>query len=61
MPIDAATHYGKIRSALEKEGKIIRNNDLWIAAHALSVGLTLVTNNEKEFLRVPGLILENWV
>jgi tRNA(fMet)-specific endonuclease VapC len=40
---------------------VIGNNDLWIAAHALTVGLILVTHNEREFRRVPGLKIENWM
>ena len=58
---EAARHYGEIRAALESKGKVIGNNDLWIAAHARSVKLVLVTNNEREFSRVPGLTVENWV
>ncbi len=54
-------HYGAIRSALEKAGRPIGVNDLHIAAHARSEGLTLVTNNLGEFERVPGLLVENWV
>jgi len=61
MSIEAAKHYGEIRHALAKEGKTIGNNDLWIAAHARSLNLVLVTNNEKEFMRVPNLQVENWV
>jgi tRNA(fMet)-specific endonuclease VapC len=57
---DCCESYSRIRAKLEKTGQIIGNNDLWIAAHALSEGLTLVTNNEKEFKRVPGLNIENW-
>lgn len=57
----AAVHYGTIRSALEKAGRTIGVNDLHIAAHARSEGLTLVTNNVGEFERVPGLLIENWV
>ncbi|MDG0855103.1 type II toxin-antitoxin system tRNA(fMet)-specific endonuclease VapC [Roseateles puraquae] len=57
----ASPHYGSIRSALEKIGRPIGVNDLHIAAHARSEGLTLVTNNVGEFERVPGLLLENWV
>jgi tRNA(fMet)-specific endonuclease VapC len=45
---------------LAARGELIGNNDLWIAAHAKSLGLTLVTNNEREFQRVAGLIIENW-
>ena len=57
----AAQHYGSIRSALEKQGRPIGVNDLHIAAQARAQGLTLVTNNLREFERVPGLMLENWV
>jgi tRNA(fMet)-specific endonuclease VapC len=57
----ASMHYGAIRSTLEKSGRPIGVNDLQIAAHARSAGLTLVTNNVGEFERVPGLLLENWV
>jgi tRNA(fMet)-specific endonuclease VapC len=57
----ASQHYGAIRSALEKVGRKIGVNDLHIAAHARSEGLTLVTNNLGEFERVPGLMAENWV
>lgn len=57
----ASQHYGAIRSALEKVGRTIGVNDLHIAAHARSEGLTLVTNNLGEFQRVPSLLLENWV
>ena len=57
----AAWHYGSIRAALEKMGMTIGVNDLHIAAHARSEGLTLVSNNLREFERVPGLVLENWV
>ena len=53
-------HYGAIRAELETQGRIIGNNDLWIAAHARAKGWTLVTNNEREFLRVNGLKFENW-
>ena len=57
----ASQHYGAIRSALEKAGQPIGVNDLHIAAHARSEGLTLVTNNLGEFERVPGLLTENWI
>ncbi len=56
----ASQHYGTIRAELEKAGRPIGVNDLHIAAHARSEGLTLVTNNMGEFERVPGLLLENW-
>jgi tRNA(fMet)-specific endonuclease VapC len=58
---DAAMAYGDVRSDLEKRGLIIGGNDLFIAAHALSLNLTLVTNNQREFSRVNGLKIENWV
>jgi tRNA(fMet)-specific endonuclease VapC len=63
LPIatDVAKQYGSIRAKLEKIGKPIGNNDLWIAAHALALGSTLVTNNIKEFSRVAHLKIENWV
>ena len=61
MPETAAEAYGTIRAELERKGKMIGNNDLWIAAHAKAAGLTLVTNNEREFRRVRGLKVENWV
>jgi tRNA(fMet)-specific endonuclease VapC len=57
----AAKYYGEIRSKLEKQGHIIGPLDLLIAAHALSKGLILVTNNEKEFKRIKSLKIENWV
>lgn len=57
----AAQHYGSIRAALEKTGQTIGVNDLHIAAHARSEGLVLVTNNLREFERVPALQSENWV
>jgi tRNA(fMet)-specific endonuclease VapC len=60
LPETAAETYGTIRSELESKGEVIGNNDLWIAAHALATGLTLVTNNEKEFRRVRGLKIQNW-
>jgi len=58
---NAAIEYGKIRSALEKKGTPIGSLDLLIAAHAKNVGAVLVTNNTKEFNRVTGLKIENWV
>lgn len=61
MPVNTGKYYGEIRHELEKQGEIIGGNDLWIAAHALALDLTLVTNNEKEFSRIKGLRLENWV
>ena len=58
---DAATHYGEIRAYLEKKGTPIGSLDMMIAAHARSLNLTLVTNNKKEFTRVPHLKVEDWV
>src|ERR1700722_7956178 len=60
LPESAAETYGAIRAELGSKGQMIGNNDLWIAAHALASGLTLVTNNEKEFRRVRGLKIQNW-
>src|SRR5258708_14817300 len=60
LPESAAEAYGSLRADLEAKGEMIGNNDLWIAAHALAAGLTLVTNNEKEFRRVRGLKVQNW-
>ena len=57
---DAATHYAEIRADLKKRGQMIGANDLFIAAHARSLGLRLVTNNTAEFSHVKGLTLENW-
>jgi tRNA(fMet)-specific endonuclease VapC len=56
----AAQYYGDIRFQLEKQGTPIGALDTFIAAHALSLGCILVTNNEKEFNRVPRLKIENW-
>jgi tRNA(fMet)-specific endonuclease VapC len=56
----ASEAYGEIRATLEKEGRLIGNNDLWIGAHASALNLTLATNNEREFKRIPGLSLKNW-
>lgn len=60
LPPESASVYGDVRARLEARGEIIGNNDLWIAAHAIAAGLTLVTNNEREFRRVRGLKVENW-
>ena len=59
-PSAAAEHYGLIRAELKARGTMIGANDLLIAAHARSAGLTLVTNNTREFGRVPDLKMENW-
>ena len=58
--VKAAQHYGSIRATLELSGQTIGVNDLHIAAHARSEGLTLVTNNLREFDRVEALRLDNW-
>ena len=58
-PVD--THYAEIRVRLETSGCPIGPNDLIIAAHARSLGLTLVTHNLTEFSRVPGLLVQNWL
>jgi tRNA(fMet)-specific endonuclease VapC len=57
---DAASHYAEIRADLKKRGAMIGANDLFIAAHARGLGITLVTNNTEEFQRIPGLAIENW-
>ena len=59
--VDAAVHYGQIRAALERAGRPVGLHDMLIGAHARSEGLTLVTNNRREFDRIPGLVVENWV
>ncbi len=53
-------HYGQIRATLQRSGQTIGNNDLWLAAHARAEGWILVSNNEREFVRVDGLQVENW-
>ncbi len=58
--INAANYYGKIRADLEKKGTPIGPLDMMIAGHAKSLGLTIVTNNVKEFARVDELMIENW-
>lgn len=61
LPEQAGQHYGQIRAELQRRGTPIGNNDLWLAAHARAQGWILVTNNEREFLRVPDLQVENWI
>ena len=63
LPFDemAAVHFGQVRAELAREGTPIGPYDQMIAGHARSLGLILVTNNTKEFIRVLGLRLENWV
>lgn len=57
----AAENYGELRAHLESKGKIIGNLDMMIAAHALSLGATIVTNNTRHFSLVPKLKTVNWV
>ena len=59
--VDAARHFGEIRAQLERAGKPVSSPDMLIGAHARSEGLILVTNNRREFDRIPGLLVENWV
>jgi tRNA(fMet)-specific endonuclease VapC len=63
LPLDTkvSRHYGQLRAELQRKGSPIGAYDFLIAAHALSLGLTLVTNNAREFRRVPQLMVENWV
>lgn len=60
MSVEVAEVYAAIRSDLERQGCLIGGNDLWIAAHAMALDLTLVTNNTREFSRIDGLRFENW-
>jgi tRNA(fMet)-specific endonuclease VapC len=60
FPDEACLYYAKIRAELKARGTMIGANDLLIAAHARGLGLTLVTNNTREFKRVRGLSIENW-
>jgi len=63
VPFDAeaASRYGEVRAALERRGSTIGPHDLLIAAHALSLGWRLATHNLREFTRVPGLHVEDWL
>ncbi|MDP3706025.1 MAG: type II toxin-antitoxin system VapC family toxin [Legionellaceae bacterium] len=58
---EVSQHYAQIRAHLERQGKPIGNNDLWISAHAVALNTILVTNHVSEFSRVPHLKVENWV
>ncbi len=60
FPDEASLHYAQIRADLKKRGAMIGANDLLIAAHARSLGFTLITNNTREFRRVRNLALDNW-
>ena len=57
----AAMEYGRIRAELERRGRVIGGLDMQVAAHARSLGVPLVTNNAKEFERIEGLEVQNWV
>lgn len=59
-PVDAAHHYAQIRSKLERAGKPIGGMDLLIAAHAMAEDSVVITNNAREFHRVPSLAVEEW-
>jgi tRNA(fMet)-specific endonuclease VapC len=61
VDVAASRHYGRIRAQLERQGIPIGGNDAWIAAQALAAEAVLVTDNEREFSRVPGLTIENWL
>ena len=63
LPLDypADAEYGEIRASLEASGRTIGANDLLIGAHARALGMTLVTGNGREFGRIPGLAVENWL
>lgn len=59
--LDVGLCYGRIRAALTTSGNVIGPNDLWIAAHALSLGVPLISHNLREFRRVQGLQVETWM
>jgi len=59
--VEAAAHYGQVRAELERAGQLSGPYDMLIGAHARSAGLIVVTNNLREFERIPGLRIENWV
>ena len=61
MKADVGRRYGRLRAHLAAAGQLIGPNDLWIAAHALSLGLPLISHNLREFERVPGLTVETWM
>lgn len=61
LGVDVVPHYARLRALLHRKGTPIGPNDTWLAAHALSADLTLVTGNECEFRRVPKLRVENWL
>ena len=63
LPLDdsARDAYGRLRTSLERRGELVGAHDMLIAAHAMALDATLVTNNEREFKRIKGLKLDNWV
>lgn len=61
LDTSTSAHYASLRAYLERQGTPIGGNDMFIAAHALALNATLVTDNEDEFRRVPGLAVENWL
>ena len=63
LPLDEGVdrHYADLRTRLERAGQPVSAHDMLIAAHALTLGLTMVTANVREFRRVPGLAVENWL
>ena len=63
MPLgpEVAEIYGSLRTTLERAGRVIGSNDLWIAAHAISLDAIMVTDNIREFARVPDLPVQNWL
>ncbi len=60
LPVDAAVYYGQLRAELNQRSTSVGMNDLWIASHALALNIILVSNNIREFSRIPGLKYENW-
>jgi tRNA(fMet)-specific endonuclease VapC len=58
---ETAQYYGRIRARLAEQGQLIGNNDMWIAAHALSIDASLITHNTAEFSRVPNLTIDSWM
>ena len=61
MDDEVARRYGQLRADLDRIGRPIGPNDLWVAAHALALAVPLITNNLTEFERVPGLVAETWM
>ena len=61
LDVEVGKHYGSLRALTREQGMLIGNNDLLIASHARSIGAVLVTNNIREFSRIPDLTVENWL